>query len=306
MVYSDPPVGVALRRLLARPEILVVPGCADALTARLAVQAGFECVYATGAGIANGLLGQPDVGLTTMTELVDQVGRICEAVAVPVIADIDTGFGNALNVRRTVRAMERAGAAGVQLEDQVFPKRCGHFDGKAVVATGEMVGKVRAALEARRDDGLVVIARTDALAVEGLEAAVERASAYAAAGADLVFVEAPRDRASLEALPRRIAAPLVANMVEGGLTPLLSAAELQAMGYRLVLFANTALRVAAAAVRDAFAELRSTGDARGLVDAMLGWQERQALVGLPELEALAARYDEDAAVPGSAGKGVTP
>jgi len=292
MVYSDP--GMALRRLLARPDILVVPGCADALTARLAVRAGFECVYATGAGIANGLLGQPDVGLTTMTELVDQVGRICEAVEVPVIADIDTGFGNALNVRRTVRAMERAGAAGVQLEDQVFPKRCGHFDGKAVVSTGEMVGKVRAALDARRDGQLVVIARTDAIAVEGLEAAVERAAAYAAAGADLIFVEAPRDPASLEALPGRVAAPLVANMVEGGLTPLRSAADLQAMGYRVVLFANTALRVAAAAVRDAFAELRTSGDTRGLLDRMLAWQERQALVGLPELETLAARYDEEA------------
>jgi 2,3-dimethylmalate lyase len=291
MVYSDRP-GEVLRRLLARPEVLVVPGCADAMTARLAVAAGFECLYATGAGIANGLLGQPDIGLTTMTELVSQLEHICDVVTVPVIADVDTGFGNALNVRRTVRSVERAGAAAIQLEDQVFPKRCGHFQRKAVVPAREMVGKLRAALEARQDDTLVVIARTDALAVEGLEAAIERALAYVAAGADLVFVEAPRDQAELAALPRRIAAPLVANMVEGGLTPLLSAQELGGLGYRLVLFANTALRVAAAAVRDAFAELHTTGDARDLLDRMLSWHERQALVGLPELEALAARYDE--------------
>jgi 2-methylisocitrate lyase-like PEP mutase family enzyme len=276
--------------VLERPEPLVLPGCADALTARLAEAAGFEAVYATGAGIANALLGLPDVGLTTMTEMLDQVERICDAVDVPVVADIDTGFGNAINARRAVRAFERAGTAAVQIEDQVFPKRCGHFASHEVIPLDEMLGKLAAVLDGRRDPALVVIARTDALGVDGVDAAVERAHAFAEAGADLVFVEAPPSRDVLEALPGRIPAPLVANMVEGGLTPTVSAAELGAMGYRVVLFANTALRVSAAAVRDAFAELRRTGDTRGLADRMLTWEDRQALVGLPEIEALERRY----------------
>ncbi len=199
-------------------------------------------------------------------------------------------FGNALNARRTVRSIERVGAAGVQIEDQDFPKRCGHFDGKSVIGLDEMLGKLAAVLDARVDPDLVVIARTDAIAVDGFEAAVERAAAFAELGADLVFVEAPRTRDDLAALPARVGAPLVANVVEGGVTPVLSAAELGAPGYRVVLYANTALRVAAAATRDALRELRSRGDTRGLTDRMLGWEERQSLVGLPELEALAARY----------------
>lgn len=282
--------GGRLRDLLAETRPLVMPGCADALTARLAVAAGFEAVYATGAGLANALLGQPDLGLVSMTELVEHAARLCDAVDVPVVVDIDTGFGNALNARRTVRAVERAGAAGVQIEDQTFPKRCGHFDDKAVVTIEEMLGKLAAVLDARRDPELVVIARTDAIAVEGFEPAVERACRFADAGADLVFVEAPRTRDELAALPSRIGAPLVANMVEGGLTPLLGTAELGDLGYRMILYANTALRVGAAAVRDAFRELRARGDSSGLTDRMLGWQERQDIVGLPELEALGRRY----------------
>ena len=282
--------GRRLRDLLGRPGPLVLPGCSDALTARLAAQAGFEAIYATGAGIANALLGLPDVGLTTMTEIVEQVGRITSTVDVPVVADLDTGFGNGLNVRRAVAEIERAGAAGAQIEDQVFPKRCGHFDGKEVVSLAEMLARVRAALDARRDPAFVVVARTDALAVEGFEAAVERGRAFAAAGADLVFVEAPISLDELAALPGLIPAPLVVNMVEGGRTPLLGAAELGAMGYRVVLFANTALRAGALAVRDALVELRATGDSRGLVDRLLSWEDRQALVGWPELEALEMRY----------------
>ena len=268
----------------------MLPGCADALTARIAAASGFEAVYATGAGIANTLLGQPDVGLTTMTEVLGQVERICEAVGVPVVADIDTGFGNAINARRTVRAFERAGVAAIQIEDQVFPKRCGHFSGKAVIPLDEMLAKLRAVLDARDDPSLVVVARTDALATDGLDAAVDRANAFVEVGADVIFVEAPETRDALESLPRRISAPLVANMVEGGRSPLLRAEELGAMGFRVVLFANTALRVGAAAVRDAFAELRRTGDATPLVERMLSWQDRQALVGLPEIEALEERY----------------
>lgn len=282
--------GVRLRDLIERSRPLVLPGCADALTARIAVAAGFEAVYATGAGIANSLLGQPDVGLTTMSELVAQVGHICEAVEVPVIVDIDTGFGNAINARRTVRLAERAGAAGVQIEDQVFPKRCGHFGGKEVVPLDEMLGKLQATLDARRDPSLVVIARTDALATEGFGGAVERASAFAAAGADVVFVEAPTTREQLAALPGAVPAPLLVNMVEGGRTPLLGAEELGRLGYRIVLFANTALRVAAAAIGDALLQLRREGTTAGLLDRMLGWEERQALVGLPEVQALEARY----------------
>jgi 2-methylisocitrate lyase-like PEP mutase family enzyme len=215
---------------------------------------------------------------------------MCDAVGVPVVADIDTGFGNAINVQRTVRAFERAGVAAIQLEDQVFPKRCGHFAEVEVVGLDEMLGKLRAALDARRDPSLVVIARTDAAASDGLDGAIERGERFAEAGADLVFVEAPSSLEDLADLPRRIAAPLVVNMVEGGRTPLLSAAELGALGYRVVLFANTALRVGAFAVRDALAELRATGDARPLQDRMLSWADRQALVGLDQIEQLEARY----------------
>jgi 2-methylisocitrate lyase-like PEP mutase family enzyme len=282
--------GARLRELLARSEPLALPGCADALTARIAVAAGFEAVYATGAGIANTQLGRPDVGLPTMTEVAEQVARMCDAVDVPVVADIDTGYGNAINAQRTVRAFERAGVAAVQIEDQVFPKRCGHFAGKEVIPAGEMRGKLRAVLDARVDPALVVIARTDAIATDGVDAAVERANAYADAGADIVFVEAPPTLDVLAALPRRVRAPLLANMVEGGRTPVLSVAELGALGYRIVLFANTAMRVAAQAVRDALTELRSTGDTRPLADRMLSWDDRQALVGLDEIEALEQRY----------------
>lgn len=288
-----PSPGARFRALLGRDGPLVVPGCADALTARIAAAVGFECIYATGSGIANTLLGQPDVGLTTMTEVVNQAGHICEAVDVPVVVDIDTGFGNAINARRTLRSVERAGAAAVQIEDQRFPKRCGHFDGTEVVPLPEMIGKLHAVLDARLDSSLAVVARTDALRVEGFDAAVERGLAFAEAGADLVFVEAPESRGQLATLPRAIPVPLVANMVEGGRTPLLSAAELGSLGFRVVLFANTALRVGAAAVRDALRDLLVTGDAGPLIDRMLGWDERQALVGLPEVQRLEARYGGD-------------
>lgn len=285
--------GARLRGLLARPEALMLPGCADPLTARLAERAGFEAIYATGAGIANVVLGMPDVGLTTLTEIADQVRRMTAAVSAVVVVDIDTGFGNAINARRAVQEIERAGAAAIQIEDQTFPKRCGHFNGKDVISQAEMVAKLRAVIDARRDPELVVIARTDAIAVEGFEAGVARARAYAHAGADLLFVEAATTDEQLAALPGLIPVPLVANMVEGGRTPLHSVAELNAMGYRAVIFANAAMRVAAAALRDAFAEMRATGHTRGLLDRMLSWEDRQALVGLPEIEALEARYRVD-------------
>lgn len=271
----------------------MLPGCADALTARIAADLGFEAVYATGAGISNAMLGLPDVGLATLTEVVEQVRRMCDAVDVPVVADMDTGHGNALNARRALRFLESAGVAAVQIEDQTFPKRCGHFDGKEVVPVDEMLAKLRAVLEARRDPATVIIARTDALAVEGVEAAVERANAYADAGADLLFIEAPPTVELLATLPGRVRAPLLANMVEGGLTPLLDADELGAMGYRVVLFANTALRAAMLAVQSTLRRLRMDGGSARMIDWLIGWEERQRLVGKPEVDGLEKRYATD-------------
>jgi 2-methylisocitrate lyase-like PEP mutase family enzyme len=281
-----------LRALLAGPGLLVVPGAFDALVARLIEEAGFPAVYATGAGIANAYLGWADVGLPTMTEVRDAVTHIVGATTLPVIVDADTGYGNAINVIRTVRALEQVGVAAIQLEDQVFPKRCGHFGGKEVVSRGEMVGKLRAAADARQTD-LVLVARTDALAVEGLEAALARARAYRDAGADVLFVEAPRSVAEMrqvaEALPD---VPLLINLVEGGLTPLLPAAELEALGFKIALYANTALRAAARGVQQALTHLQREGSSLGADDLLLSWEERQRLVRLPEIEALAQRYGE--------------
>ena len=279
-----------LRIRLAEPGIIVAPGAADPLTARVIERAGFEAVYVTGAGIANVSLGVPDLGLTTMTEIVDQARRIADAVRVPVIVDADTGFGGPLNVVRTVRELERAGAAAIQLEDQVSPKRCGHFEGKDVVSTEEMIQKIAAAVDARRDPDLVIVARTDARAVEGFEAAVERSRAYVAAGADVIFFEAPRTVEELERLPSLVPAPLLVNMVEGGKTPLLSADQLEAVGHKVVIFPNAAMRVAMKAVQDAMRVLRAEGTTASLLDRMLGWEERQDLVGLAELEALDRRF----------------
>jgi len=268
-----PTGAAALRWRLRAPGIVIVPGATDALTARVIEEAGFDAVYATGAGIANASFGMPDLGLTTMTEVVGQVGRIADAVRVPVIADADTGYGGPLNVARTVRELERVGVAAIQLEDQVSPKRCGHFAGKEVIPTGEMLQKIAAARHARRDPDLLLIARTDA-----------------AAGADVIFVEAPQTVEELRELPRAIPAPLLVNMVEGGRTPLLDAAELEALGYRLVLFANTALRVAVRAVQDAMRVLQRDGTTGALLERMVAWDERQRLVDLPRYEELDRRF----------------
>lgn len=279
-----------LRRRLRAPGILVVPGAADALTARVIEEAGFDAVYATGAGIANASFGIPDLGLTTMTEVVVQVGRIADAVRVPVIADADTGYGGPLNVARTIRELERAGVAAIQIEDQVSPKRCGHFAGKEVIPTDEMLQKIAAARHARRDPDLLLIARTDARAPEGFAMAVARGRAYALAGADVIFVEAPQTMEELRELPRAIPAPLLINMVEGGKTPLLGATELEAMGYRLALFANTALRIAVRAVQDAMGVLYRDGATGALLERMVAWDERQRLVDLPRYEELDRRF----------------
>jgi 2-methylisocitrate lyase-like PEP mutase family enzyme len=275
-----------LRSRLAQDRICIVPGVTDALTARLAERAGFEAVFATGAGIANTLLGIPDIGLTTMSEVVEANRRLTSAISLPLIADADTGFGNHIGVVRTVRELESAGVAAIVMEDQVSPKRCGHFDGKRVVPVAEMIQLLIAATTARTDNELILIARTDAIATEGLESALSRAREYVAAGADVIFVEAPRTVEQLAAIPQAVPAPCLVNMVEGGLSPTLPADELQSMGYRLVVYANLALRIAAQAVSRAFKVLLQTGASDQLMADILPWQDRQKLVGLPEWEGL--------------------
>jgi 2-methylisocitrate lyase-like PEP mutase family enzyme len=281
-----------LRELLETKDgpPLILAGAPDALTARLIEEIGFEAVYVTGAGVTNRHLALPDLGLITMNELADHVEAIRDAVDVPIVVDADTGFGGPLNVRRTVQVLERRGADAIQLEDQVFPKRCGHFEGKEVIATQEMVAKLGAALDARRDDSLLIVARTDARQTHGLEAALERAERYRQAGADVIFVEAPESRDELGEVGRRLAGPLLVNIVEGGVTPMLPAAELGELGFSIVLYANAALRGALWGARAVLAELRRSGSTLGALDQMIGWEERQRLVGKPLYDELGDRY----------------
>jgi 2-methylisocitrate lyase-like PEP mutase family enzyme len=274
----------ALRKLLSQPEILVVPGAADALTARLVEDAGFSAVYASGAGIANVQFALPDIGLLTMTEMIEPIRRIVEAVDIPVIADADTGYGNAVNAVRTVQAYEAAGVAAIQLEDQVTPKKCGHFNGKEVVSSEEMAQKIHAAVKTRKE--MLIIARTDSLATHGIEEAIRRANLYMRAGADLIFVEAPTQKEQIAGLPKQIKGPLLFNMTEGAKTPVISHDELQNLGYRVVIHPNLATRVAARAIQSALAVLQKTHSSELLVPSMLEWNERQRLVRLPEWEAL--------------------
>jgi 2-methylisocitrate lyase-like PEP mutase family enzyme len=273
---------------------MVVPGVTNALFARLAVEEGMEAVFTTGAGIANTLFGYPDLGLVTMTEIVETNRQIARAVPVPVIADADTGYGNHLNVTRTVESLEAAGVAAIVLEDQVAPKKCGHFDGKAVVPAGEMVEKLVAARTVRTDPGLVLVARTDAIACEGLDAALRRASLYARAGADVIFVEAPTTREQLAAIPPSVRVPCLVNVVEGGRTPQLPSDDLEAMGYKVALYANTGLRMAAAGVRRSMRVLRSEGTTAALADELMTWEDRQALVRLPGWQGLEADIGAEA------------
>jgi 2,3-dimethylmalate lyase len=278
-----------LRELLAGPEPVVAPGAYDALSARLVAQAGFDAVYMTGFGASASLLGRPDVGLLSFAEMADQARRLAEAVAVPLIADADDGYGNPINVARTVRAYEAAGVAGLHLEDQLSPKRCGHLEGKQLIAAAEMAEKVHAAVEARRSADLVIIARTDARAVEGLDAALERARRYRDAGADVLFVEAPQSEAEVTAVAQAFPeTPLLFNAVEGGRTPLLELARLRELGFRLVLCPLTALLAAAAAVQQALAGLRRSGTPRDA--GALSFPGFTDLVGLPEIQRLEARY----------------
>ncbi|OVZ64682.1 carboxyvinyl-carboxyphosphonate phosphorylmutase [Pigmentiphaga sp. NML080357] len=274
-----------MRARLARPDIVLAPGVYDAFSALIAEQAGFEALYLSGASIAYTRLGRSDVGLTTYTEVADTLARIAERVALPVIVDADTGFGNALNVMRTVRGFERAGAAVIQLEDQTFPKRCGHLDGKSVVPAGEMVGKLKAALDARVSSETLILARTDALAVEGLDAALERAERYLEAGADALFIEALRTPEQMAAACGRFAgrAPLLANMVEGGKTPVQSAAELQRHGFSIAIFPGGTARAVAHTLRAYYASLQAHGTTAPWRERMLDFEALNELIGTPEL-----------------------
>ena len=284
-----------LRELLAAgvggPPLLA-PGAYDALTARLVEQAGFDVVYMTGFGTTASLVGRPDVGLLTGTEMVDNARRIAAAVDVPVIADADTGYGNAINVVRTVQLYEQAGVAGLHLEDQVTPKKCGHMAGKAVVETGEMVGKIRAAVAARRDPDLVLIARTDAAAVEGLDAAIARARAYADAGADVLFVEAPTSEDDIARVADELKgiAPLVFNWAEGGRTPPVPLDRIAELGFSLVLYPIGTLLAATAGVRALLATLRADGTPVAALPGLPTFNAFTDLIGLPEVHALEQRF----------------
>lgn len=278
------------RRLIEAPEILVLPGVQDALSAKIAERAGFHAITCGGYAATAGLLGQPDTSQLGMTEMAEHYARISDAVEVPVFADGDTGFGNATNVQRTVRAYERAGVAGMFIEDQRFPKRCGHMAGKSVVPLEEMLGKLAAALDARVDADLVIMARTDALAVNGIDDALERALAFREAGADLVFVEAPTDVEQMRRICRTIDAPCLANNIEGGRTPLLRAAELEAIGYAAVAFPVACSYTIAAAVERLMAALAADGTTDSVRGDMLEFDDFNALVGLPELREREQRW----------------
>jgi 2,3-dimethylmalate lyase len=280
-----------LRELLSGSAPVLAPGAYDALSARLIEAAGFPCVYMTGFGTAASILGRPDIGLVTGTEMVDNARRIAGAVAVPVVADADTGYGNPLNVIRTVLDFERAGVAGIHLEDQAMPKRCGHLSGKVLVPQDEMVAKVRAAVSARTDADFVIIARTDARAVEGLDGALRRAAAYRDAGADVLFVEAPETEAEIERVAAELAGvPLLFNWAEGGRTPPVSLERLGELGFRLVIFPIGALLSAATAVRSFLDALRRDGTPAGLLAGLPTLPEFVEFMGMPEVRDLEQRF----------------
>ena len=282
--------------LIDRPGILIVPGAYDAITARLIERAGFEVCFATGAGISNAHLGLADVSLLTFDELLRVVTRMIEVTKIPLIVDADTGFGGPLNIQRTVRELERAGVSAIMLEDQLFPKRCGHFPGKKIAATAEMLARLSAALDARVDKRTLILARTDARASDGLQAAIDRVHRYFELGADIGFIEAP---VSVEEM-RTIGAafkgkPLVINVVEGGKTPLLSAAELERLGFKIMFCANTVLRAMIKSVSDALQVLKQDGSQARVLGMICTWEERQNLVETNRLLALGSRYDQIAA-----------
>ena len=278
-----------LRGLLSGSRYVIVPGAFDTLTARLVQLAGFDAVYLTGGGFARAN-GVPDLGLLTMSEIVPWLHRTVDAVEIPVIADMDTGYGNALNVIRSVREFEKSGIAAFHLEDQVAPKKCGHYEGKDVVSTHEMTGKIKAAADTRRDGDLVIIARTDALAIEGVQAAIDRVNAYLEAGADVGFVEAPRTVAEMAAIPKAVKGPVLINIFAGGKTPVLTAPELEAMGYRLGIYPSQTQRAAISAIKEVLGVLKAQGDTAGIEARLASFADREQAVGTARWRALEAKY----------------
>ena len=287
-MYSQPKQ--QLKALVNARRGVLVPGAFNALSARVIEDLGFEAIYVTGAGVTNMWFGLPDQGFMGLAEMAEHTARIRDAVNLPLIVDADTGFGNALNVRHAVRVLERAGADCIQLEDQVAPKRCGHFSGKEVIATEEAVAKIKAAVDARHDENLLILARTDACAVHGFEAALERAQLFSEAGADILFVEAVTTEAEIRSLPQRLAAPQLMNMVIGGKTPIFGTDELGALGYGLVLYANAALQGAVAGMQKALGTLQQTRRLDEDPALVVSFAERQRLVRKPEMDALEQRY----------------
>ncbi|TSI08991.1 oxaloacetate decarboxylase [Lysinibacillus sp. BW-2-10] len=279
------------KSLLTQPNAFILPGAYDSMTARLIEEFGFPALYATGAGISNAQLGWADVGLTTVTEVAEIVSRMSDVTTIPIVVDGDTGFGNAINVLRTVKQLERAGASAIQLEDQVSPKKCGHFNGKEVISKNEMVNKIKAAVDARVDVNFSIIARTDAIAVNGLEDAIERANAYKEAGADVIFVEAPTTIEQMKAITAGVPnVPHIINLVEGAKTPLISLEEAQEIGFKIVLCANTVLRSAIKGVRESLKVLQRDGSQENIHDLICTWEERQQLFKLHEVKMWEEKY----------------
>jgi 2-methylisocitrate lyase-like PEP mutase family enzyme len=276
-------------RILKGPAMLL-PGVANPLAARIAEDLNYEALYVTGAGVSNTNFGLPDIGLTGLTDVANAVISIRSVVNLPLVVDADTGFGNAVNVYHTVRTLEAAGANAIQLEDQDFPKRCGHFEGKSVIATSAMVDKIKAAADARRDSDLQIVARTDAIAVDGFEAAMDRAEAYIDAGADITFVEAVKDKEQMRAVPTRLGRPQLINIVHGGKTPPLPLAELDTMGFALILYANAALQASIAAMQRVLGELYLTGSLDGVAHELASFAERQRIVRKAKYDALESKY----------------
>ncbi|NNL19542.1 MAG: carboxyvinyl-carboxyphosphonate phosphorylmutase [Boseongicola sp.] len=285
---------MSLRARLQQPEILVAPGVYDGITAAIASEAGFEALYLSGAAVAYTRLGRPDIGLTSVTEMTETMALIRDRVDLPVIVDADTGFGNALNAQRTMRYYERAGASALQVEDQTFPKRCGHLSDKSLIPSGEMAGKIAAMADARASDETLIIARTDAIAVEGFQAALDRANAYIEAGADVLFIEAPRSGDELRHVPQKFngRVPLLANMVEGGATPLKGAADLEEIGYSIVIFPGGIVRALAKTAGEYYASLKANGSNRPFSDRMFDFNGLNDRIGTKDMLSLGQSYED--------------